>query len=71
MIMMLDKKYPEDVPTDGTFKVSWYISYHDVLNTNKSPNVRVGFDCSEIFHGIWLNECLLQGPFLLNALIEV
>ena len=69
--MMLDKNYAEKVPTDGTSDISWYIPHHAVFNTNKSPNVRVVFDCSARFHDISLNECLLQGPDLLNALIVV
>ena len=61
MNTMLDKNYAEKVPTDGTSDISWYIPHHAVFNTNKSPNVRVVFDCSARFHDISLNECLLQG----------
>ena len=72
MNMMLDKNYAEKVPTYyGTSDISWYIPHHAVFNTNKSPNVRVVFDCSARFHDISLNECLLQSPDLLNALIVV
>ena len=65
--------YAEEVPTselqrnDG--KV-WYIPHHGV-NHPKTGKFRVVFDCSSTFHGVSLNNQLLQGPNLTSDLLTI
>jgi len=45
-----------------------YVPHH---NPKKPANIRVMFDCNAKFHEKSLNDCLIQGPDLTNALICV
>ena len=49
----------------------WYIPHHGVYHPKKPEKIRVVFDCSAKFEGKSLNEYLLQGPDLTNALVGV
>ncbi|KAK3749645.1 hypothetical protein QZH41_014860, partial [Actinostola sp. cb2023] len=64
----------EKVPTerldvrDG--KVN-YVPHTGVYHHKKPGQIRVVFDCSARYEGVSLNDCLLQGPDLLNSLLGV
>ncbi|KAK3754726.1 hypothetical protein QZH41_007045 [Actinostola sp. cb2023] len=64
----------EKVPTerldvrDG--KVN-YVPHTGVYHHKKPGQIRVVFDCSARYEGVSLNDCLLQGPDLLNGLLGV
>ena len=45
----------------------WYLPHHSV----DQGKLRVVFDCSVKFHGVSLNERLLQGPDMLNSLLGI
>lgn len=68
---MLSNSYAEKVedsptPPDRT----WYVPHHAVYHPAKHT-LRVVFDCSAKYHGISLNQVLLQGPDLANNLMTV
>ena len=69
---MIDKNYAEVV--DETRKNfsnrTWFIPHHAVVNPKKSK-LRVVFDCSAEYKGLSLNNCLMQGPDLVNSLVAV
>ncbi|KAL1268410.1 hypothetical protein QQF64_033773 [Cirrhinus molitorella] len=50
---------------------AWYIPHHGVYHPRKPEKIRVVFDCSAKFEGISLNDYLLTGPDLTNALTGV
>ncbi|KAL4008603.1 hypothetical protein ACER0C_002455 [Sarotherodon galilaeus] len=52
-------------------EAAWYIPHHGVYHPHKPEKIRVVFDCSARFQGTSLNEHLLNGPDLTNALIGV
>ena len=73
MTLMLDKGFMERVPENELQKPegkTWYISHHAVYHKEKKT-IRVVFDCSMKFHGVSLNDKLLQGPDLTNNLLGV
>ncbi|XP_057197195.1 uncharacterized protein LOC130558657 [Triplophysa rosa] len=49
----------------------WYTPHHGVYHPRKPEKIRVVFDCSAKFEGTSLNDHLLTGPDLTNALIGV
>ncbi|XP_028323938.1 uncharacterized protein LOC114476536 [Gouania willdenowi] len=52
-------------------KTAWYIPHHGVYHPHKPERIRVVFDCSARFHETSLNDHLLTGPDLTNALVGV
>lgn len=50
---------------------AWYIPHHGVYHPRKPEKIRVVFDCSAKFEGTSLNDPLLTGPDLTNALTGV
>jgi hypothetical protein len=48
----------------------WYVPHHGVYHPRKNK-LRVVFDCSATYHGMSLNQCLLQGPDQMNSLVGV
>ncbi|XP_071802645.1 uncharacterized protein [Asterias amurensis] len=82
-----DKKYQDDyvsfvqdVIADGDAEEAqsdvkegevWYISHHGVYHPKKPNKIRVVFDCSSQHRGTSLNDHLLSGPDLTNALVGV
>jgi hypothetical protein len=48
-----------------------YIPHHGVYNDKKPDKIRVVFDCSARYQGVCLNDLLLQGPDMINALLGV
>ena len=50
---------------------SWYIPHHGVYHPKKPEKIRIVFDCSAKYKGEFLNDHLLQGPDLTNALVGV
>ena len=69
---MIDKNYAEVVDeTQKNFSNrTWFIPHHAVVNPKKSK-LRVVFDCSAEYKGLSLNNCLMQGPDLVNSLVAV
>ena len=49
----------------------WYLPHHGVCHPAKPGKLRIVFDCASKFKGIGLNDELLQGPDLTNALTDV
>ena len=49
----------------------WYIPHHGVYHPQKPTKIRVVFDCSARFQDMSLNDYLLTGPELTNALVGV
>ena len=49
----------------------WYLPHHDVTQLMKPGKVRLVFDCTAKYHGISLNQQLLQGPGFTNPLVGV
>lgn len=58
---------------DGPLKDgnTWYISHHAVYHPRRPEKIRVVFDCSARFEGTSLNDHLLTGSDLANALAGV
>ena len=50
---------------------TWYLPHFPIYHHQKPDQIRVVFDCSDIFEGESLNKHLLQGPDLMNKLIGV
>ena len=66
--------FAEPVPEsemDSNDNDIWYIPHHGVYNKKNVDKIRVVFDCSATFKGHSLNQHLLQGPDLTNALVGV
>ncbi|XP_022102427.1 uncharacterized protein LOC110985605 [Acanthaster planci] len=72
---IIENGYAERVPeSEVAYEDSghvWYIPHHGVYHTKKPEKIRVVFDCSARYHGVCLNDHLLQGPDLTNALVGV
>ena len=74
MQTLLDKGFCEKVPDNELKRHDgkvWYLPHHGVYHPNKPNKIRVVFDCSAKYHGISLNDVLLQGPNLTNNLTGV
>ena len=67
---MLDREDAEEVPEKDANLPAWYIPHHGVFHPKKQK-LRVVFDCSSKCKGRSLNDTLLQGPDMLNALVGV
>ena len=50
---------------------TWYLPHFPIYHPQKPDQIRVVFDCSDIFEGESLNKHLLQGPDLMNKLVGV
>ena len=72
MSELLTKGYAERTGPPLNGQPVFYIPHHGIYNVNKPGKVRVVFDCSakEAVKAS-LNDCLLQGPDLINSLIRV
>ncbi|GFR79488.1 Non-LTR (Long terminal repeat) retrotransposon and domain-containing protein [Elysia marginata] len=69
---ILERGDAERVPDDEVEATTrWYIPHHGVYHPKKPGKIRVVFDCSARHLGICLNDLLLQGPDLVNALSGV
>jgi len=70
---LIDKGYCERAPDASLVPCGriWYLPHHGVYNINKPGKIRVVFDCSARFNGVCINDCLLQGPDLMNSLFSV
>ena len=64
------RKVANDIPGTEDGKV-WYLPHHNVVHPKKPDKVRVVFDCAAKYHGVSLNDNILQGPDLTNNLIGV
>ena len=69
---VIDKNYAEVVDeTQKNFSNrTWFIPHHAIVNPKKSK-LRIVFDCSAECKGLSLNNCLMQGPDLVNSLVAV
>ncbi|XP_062600914.1 uncharacterized protein LOC134262527 [Saccostrea cucullata] len=68
---VLERGDAEPVSSDGVSGNTWYIPHHGVYHPKKPGKLRVVFDCSARFKEASLNEYLLTGPDLTNALTGV
>ena len=72
---LLEKGYAIKVPEESLKasdeKFLWYLPHHPVFNSNKPGKLRVVFDCAATYHGVSLNDQLLQGPDLTNSIVGV
>eukprot|EP00057_Strongylocentrotus_purpuratus_P002977 XP_003725633.2 PREDICTED: uncharacterized protein LOC100892397 [Strongylocentrotus purpuratus] len=69
MDALIKNEYSEYVPEPMDYKKTvWYIPHHGVQQPNK---LRVVFDCSAQYKGESLNEHLMTGPDMTNALAGV
>ncbi|XP_046551559.1 uncharacterized protein LOC124261296 [Haliotis rubra] len=71
---LLDKDYAQRVPESKKDRQDgkvWYIPHDGVYHPKKTGKIRVVFDCAAEYRGKSLNDHLLQGPDLTNALIGV
>jgi hypothetical protein len=71
---MLNNGYARNVPKssiDQPQQPLWYLPHHPVINPNKPDKVQVVFDCAAVFHGMSLNNKLLQGPDFTNSLVGI
>ncbi|XP_071944668.1 uncharacterized protein [Antedon mediterranea] len=74
MSKIIQNGYAEIVPIKDLARADgkvWYIPHHGVYHPKKPDKVRVVFDCTCKYHGVSLNDLLLQGPNLTNNLIGV
>jgi len=68
---LLNKGYVTKAKPAEAQGKTWYLPHHAVHHPAKPGKVRVVFDCSAKYHGMSLNDKLLQGPDLTNFLIGV
>ena len=69
---LVDKGYAEKAPEPAVDAGhEWYLPHHGVRHPAKPEKLRIVFDCASKFKGISLNDELLQGPDLTNALTDV
>ena len=64
------EKVPQDRLNVQDGKVN-YVPHTGVYHPRKPGQIRVVFDCSARYDGVSINDCLLQGPDLLNGLLGV
>ena len=67
----IEHGYAEFAPSPEPEGRTYYIPHHGVFHPQKKDNIRVVFDCSTKVDGTSLNDKLLKGPDLINALIGV
>ena len=65
------RKVPPHQRESGYRGKAWFIPLHGVYYPHKPGKVRVVFDCSAKYIGKCLNDLLLKGPDLTNALLSV
>ena len=70
METMIKENFVEIVPKEDSNEQCWYITHHGVYHKQKNK-FRVVFNCSLKYHGVSLNDMLLQGPDLTNNLVGV
>ena len=71
---IIEKGYAEKIPDNESHPQEGsinYIPHHGVYHPKKPGKLRVVFDCSAKFKGESLNDKLLTGPNLTNALVGV
>lgn len=68
---MIQKGHAEKVEPASDDMTVWYIPHHGVYHPKKPTKIRIVFDCSARFQEHSLNDWLLQGPDLTNALVGV
>lgn len=71
MTEILERGDAEQVMTEGASGNTWYIPHHGVYHPRKSGKLRVVFDCYARYKNTSLNEHLLTGLDLTNALTGV
>lgn len=71
MTLILKRGNAEQVTTEGASGNTWYIPHHGLCHPRKPGKLRVVFDCSARYKNTSLNEHLLTGPDLTNALTGV
>ena len=73
MKAVLDAGYAEPVPENFTATKNkvWYILHHPVVNSKKPEKARIVYDCAAVVGTKFLNDLLMKGPDLTNALTAV
>ena len=49
----------------------WFLPHYPVIQINKPNKLPIVFDCAAKHSGVSLNQALMQGPELLNSLVEI
>ena len=60
---------PEEAST--TTPKTWYLPHHPVFHPAKPNKVRIVFDAAAKCQGTLLNDNLVQGPTLMNKVVDV
>ena len=70
---IISRGFAEKVPEDAAEPKGrvCYIPHHGIYHPRKPGKIRVVFSCNSLFQGVCLNDLLLQGPDMLNALLGV
>lgn len=71
MVNVFNDGDAEEVHATPEVGNTWYIPHHGVYHPRKPEKIRVVFDCSAKYEGTALNDHLLTGPDLTNALTGV
>lgn len=69
---LLRKGYAERCSgNEDASHVAWYLPHFAVRNPNKPGKIRLVFDAAAKANGMCLNDCLLEGPDLLQSLQRI
>lgn len=71
MTNIINKGYAEEVSENIQEQDARYIPHHGVYHHQKTDELLVVFDCAAKYQGTSLKDMLLQGPDLVNPLVEV
>lgn len=68
---LLQNKHAELTPELPISVERWYLPMFAVFHPKKPESIRVIFDSSAKYQDVSLNSVLLQGPDMLNSLIDI
>ena len=69
---MINKVYAEKSDSKANRQgKTWFIPHHEVYHPSKAGKIRVVFDCSAEYDGVFVNKRLLSCPDLTNQVVEI
>jgi hypothetical protein len=73
IVDLINKGYAEEVPLVDRDKPgsTWYLPHHAVISDKKPDKLRIVFDCAAKYRGESINDKCLQGPDVVNKLVDV